>query len=377
MTEPDNTYRYQRVFAYASLQFHGHIEEYLAAHTKELLVFLVQPRFGTRGNFIRRYTHGKLVSEQHVRSMQNPLAYYGLWLVHHWVALWRFAAWNTPTLVIGTHPIVFFGMSGFRLFKPIRCVYWMCDYFPGQSPVILLFERLKKFYQHRVFAAYYLSDAINRVMNGTVMNTPLRRTVMFGVKPLRQPTAQPHSLTDSFHFLFVGLVKPGQGLETVLRFMKTQPDCRLSLLGVCVPGYADKLRTLIDELGLEGRVFFTSQFVPEPELLKVAETCHAGLALYDVMDENFTHYADPGKVKTYLALGLPVVMSRISGVVPHIEQFHCGEIIDADNPLSTALQHLRRDYDSYAKGVAKFVDAFNYSRHYEHSFVGLEALWKQ
>ena len=35
---------YTRIFSYGSLQFCGHVEEYLASHTEDLLVYIVQPR---------------------------------------------------------------------------------------------------------------------------------------------------------------------------------------------------------------------------------------------------------------------------------------------------------------------------------------------
>jgi hypothetical protein len=66
---------YERVFAYASLQFCGHIEDYFAAHSRDLLIFIVQPRVGARTNLVRRYRGGVLLSETSVRSSRTWFTY--------------------------------------------------------------------------------------------------------------------------------------------------------------------------------------------------------------------------------------------------------------------------------------------------------------
>ena len=55
------TFRYESVFALASLQFCGHLDEYLIANTRRLCLMYVLPRFGEQKQIIRRYEEGKLV----------------------------------------------------------------------------------------------------------------------------------------------------------------------------------------------------------------------------------------------------------------------------------------------------------------------------
>ena len=53
-------FRYESVFALASLQFCGHVDEYLIANTRRLCLMYVLPRFGAQKQIIRRYEEGKL-----------------------------------------------------------------------------------------------------------------------------------------------------------------------------------------------------------------------------------------------------------------------------------------------------------------------------
>ena len=364
---------FERVFAYGSLQFCGHIEEYLAAHAKELLMFIVQPRVGAHANILRQYRDGTLVEDRTVRSSQNLFLYYGLWYLNHVRETLRFCPKNERTLVFGGHPLVFFGMGLLKRIRPLAYAYWIGDYVPSSHPGIRVYERVKKWYHDRVSYAFYLSDAINRVMNGTVVNTPSRRTVMWGLKPFPAAPVVPLS---PFRLLFVGLIRPGQGLEALFDFLKGHDDYRLSLIGVGQSAYVAELQTLLRQTGLGDRVFFPNRFYSEAELLDEARTCHVGIALYDTGPDNFTHYADPGKVKAYAEMRLPVVMTRISDIVPFVERFKSGEVIGRGPEIGEALERIRGDYESYQAGVRRFVEYFHYDRYYRQAFKVLGEVWK-
>jgi len=361
---------YKRIFSYGSLQFCGHIEEYLVSHTQDLLVYIVQPRVGATHNLLRRYRAGALVEERPVRSSQNVFLYYALWFVNHVRFLFSFCPRGQPTIVFGGHPIVFFGMGLFRLLRPLRYVYWVGDYFPSRHPVIRAFEWLKRYDLRRVDFAYYLTDAINRVMNGgQVVDTPTRRTLMWGLKPYaRKPVPQ----MSPFVLLVVGLIRPGQGIERLIESLRDHPTYRLSIIGVCQPAFFDALQELLDAVGVRARVFFPNRFYSEDELLAVARTAHVGLALYDISADNFTHYADPGKVKAYAEMHLPVVMTRISDIAPYVERFGSGVVIDRLDELDEALERIRSNYASCQEGVARFLAHFDYERYYRSAFSCLE-----
>ena len=366
------TVLYKRVFAYGSLQFCGHIEEYLAAHTAELLIYIVQPRVNATTNLIRRYRSGTLVEEHSVRSSQNVVIYYMLWYLNHIRLLFGFCPRNEKTVILGGHPVVFFGMGFLKRMRPLEYAYWIGDYFPSRHIVIRLFEGVKKYYHDRVAYAYYLSDAINRVMNGEVVNTPCRRTVMWGLKPY---SAVPVPPLLPFSLLIVGLIRPGQGVESLFSFLAKHPDCRLSVIGVCPPDYYAQLQDQIERLNLRAQVFFPNRFFSETELLAVARTCHVGVALYDQSSDNFTHFADPGKVKAYAEMRLPVLMTRISDIVPFVERFGSGEVIGQADQIDAALERIRAKYAIYQEGIDRFISHFAFERYYREAFKAIEDAW--
>jgi len=365
---------YDRVFTFGSLQFCGHSMEYFIDRTRELCVYIVQPRVGEHTNLLRRYRDGILIEERSVRSSQNLFLYYFLWYANHVRELLRFCPRNRKTLVFGGHPVVFFGMGFLKSLRPLAFAYWIGDYFPSKHRVIRLYERVKKAYQRRVDYAFYLTDAINRVMNdGMVADEPRRRTVMWGVRPFPPAPVPP---LDPFSLLFVGLIRSGQGLETLFDFLALHPEYRLSLIGVGHPAYVAGLQARLRQAGLCDRVFFPNRFYSESELLGVARTCHVGIAMYDTDADNFTHYADPGKVKAYAEMHLPVLMTRISDIAPFVERFHSGKVIENEIQIGAALEEIRRHYSYFKEGLEAFNSHFAYEQYYGRAFSSLEECWK-
>lgn len=334
----------------------------------------VLPRFGEQRHVVRLYEEGRLVEERLLRSSQNIFLYYWLWFWHHNKEILRFTKGiKTRTLVFCGHPVCFFGMSLMKLFRKLSYLYWIGDFFPNKSFVIKAFERVKRFYHDHVPFAYYLSDAINRKMNGgKVVSEPCRRTLMWGMKSidLNCPSER-----NSKRLLFVGLARDGQGIDMILDFLKREPEYSLAIVGVAANGYERQIDRMIADYGLEERVYFQNRFHSDEELRIMARDSFVGLALYSLGEENFTHYADPGKVKAYLEMGLPVIMTRISEIVPFVEKFHAGEIVSGMDEIGAAAKKIAGDYDSYVKGVKDFSDCFEYSSLYSEAFHPMEDLW--
>lgn len=364
-------YRYQSIFTYGSLQSAGHMEEYFSKHTRKLVIYIVMPRLNNQGNLLRIYQEGRLVKEEKVWSSGNFFFYYLSWLWHNWKFTLTYFGSKEKFIVLSGHPIFLFGMSVHKLLRPNTLyAYWIGDYFPPVNLSLRLFEKLKKYYHDRVSYAYYLSDTINKIFNGgNIMNDRWKRTVMWGVKPI---ITRKRGFKGQFNILFVGLLKEGQGIEVILTFLANHSEYALKIIGICSDVLFRKYQALIGQYEIGDRVFFPNKFYSDTELESIAKDCHVGIALYDIGKLNATYYTDPGKVKTYMEMGLPVIMSRTSAIAPYVSKFGCGEIIDGhETSLTRALTKIQHSYTSYCKGLKKFVDYFYFETYYKKSFRGL------
>lgn len=345
-------WRYDSVFAQASLQTAGHVEEYLIPRTRHLGLFYVQPRYSGMPNLFRRYEEGRLAEERECASSRSMLAYYLRWQWQWNRELNRFRNGKESVTAIFRHPFSAIGMM-FR--RNVRHVYWQWDYFPDGSFFSRLFNAFSRFYSKRVDRYLVLTDSIGRAMRAE-----RAEVVLLGMR-LPRAFGDP----SSRRLLFVGQIKDGQGVESVLAFLSEHAEYALSLMGHASGDFGSRLRRRIEELGLSERVNFPDRFVTEEELRQEASRCLAALALYDPDEAGVTRYADPGKVKSCIELGLPVVMTRVSDIVPFVERFHAGEIVDSADGLLEALHRIGSDPRSYFDGCRRFAEHFDFNRYYE------------
>lgn len=362
--------RYKNLFMVTSLQFCGNIEEYFSKHCEKLVAFIVMPRLKNTGNLLRVYKYGKLTLEKKAWSSENIFLYYLSWYLFHIFLILKYFSKKEKLVVYSPHPISFFAMSLQKLMRNITFVYFVGDFFPPTAFSLKLFEKLKKFYHDRIPYATYLSDRINKKMNGDVLDTMNRRTVMWGVKPKHiQRSLSPNICS----LLFVGLIKPGQGLESLLLFIKNHKDYKLNIIGNCSNDFYKKYQQTIKDYRIQNRVFFPNKFFTDRELDSLSETCHVGVALYDTSNKSSTFYTDPGKVKAYMEMGLPVVMSNTSAVASYIKKFNAGKLVTLhEKSIETAFLAIKSNYKYYEKGVEAFNNFFYYESYYKKKYKFLE-----
>jgi len=269
-------------------------------------------------------------------------------------------------IVLAGHPIFFFFMPVQKRLRKLLFAYGIGDYFPGNDWKIRLFENIKKYYHNHISIAYYLSDRINIRMNNEVKNTIRRRTVSWG---MRQIDAGNRDIKIR-QIAFIGVIKPSQNVEVILEFLRNNPSWKLKLIGVAEGNYLLKLKEIIDQYSLQKQVWFPNKFISEKELKYVLSDCLIGLALYKTDKSQFTWYTDPGKIKTYLEFGLPVIMTDTSVVTRDIIGFHCGEIIKRRS-LEFYINKVMKNYSYYLRGVRNMVKTYEYETYYDLRFTAL------
>ena len=361
-----NKFLYKNIFTYSSLQFSGNVEKYFVENTEKLLVYIVMPRLKNKYNLLRLYKKGKMIQEKRVKSSTNIFLYYFFWYFYQMFFLMKYFSSKEKFFLMGGHPICFFSLGFQKLLRNAKYVYWIGDYFPGNGFIIKAFERLKKHYHDRVDYSLYLSDDINKIFNGKVINTKNKKTVMWGVKPVKM---EKKLLEDEFNMLLVGLIKDSQGLDTIFNFLKFHNQYKIKIVGICDAKLYKKYIKIIQELNIGNQVYFPNKFFSDKELLKISKNCHVGIALYNMDRSNPTYYTDPGKVKAYTELHLPVVISNTSAIVPFVKKFCCGEVIsNIKEELGPALIEIKNNYEKYQNGLRKFNDHFYYEKYYGERF---------
>ena len=361
---------YKNIFLYSSLQFTGNFEEYFVKHTEKLVAFVLMPRQQHDASLIRLYRKGKLVEEKNIKLSKNIFLYYSLWYIYQIIFLIKYFSRKEKIIVITFHPISFFGITIQKMVRNIEFVYWIADYFPPVNVSLRMFERLKRYYNSKIKYVCYLSDLINKKINGQVISTNYHKTIMWGILPKE---IRREFNANKFTILFVGVIRESQGLEFVFEFLKTHKDYAVKVIGVGEENIFDKYKKVIKKNKIEDQVYFPNEFFSDTHLEELSKKCQVGIALYDIDETSATYYTDPGKVKAYAALGLPIIMSDVSSIAPYIRKFKCGEVIGKNNQeLGEALLKIKNNYPHYLKGLKEFNNYFFFDTYYKKSFNFLE-----
>ncbi|MFH1863559.1 MAG: glycosyltransferase [bacterium] len=136
--------------------------------------------------------------------------------------------------------------------------------------------------------------------------------------------------------VFSGHVLEKQGIQHVIEaipeIIKEINDFKFKILGD--GEYLGFIKDRISGLGIEKYVEYTG-FIDDPtDMEKMLTKCALGVAIYEERDKNgnlaFTYFADPGKLKLYLACGVPILLTDVSYNAKLIEDKKCGMIIKGE-----------------------------------------------
>jgi glycosyltransferase involved in cell wall biosynthesis len=139
--------------------------------------------------------------------------------------------------------------------------------------------------------------------------------------PQRKPTPR---------LVFLGHLLEKQGLQHAINALPeiaaSVPDIELTVVGT--GEHESDLKRLVSQRGMESRVRFLGYIPDHKEVDRILQQGGIGLAPYDCGPDSFTRYADPGKIKNYLAAALPVVVTDAPPVAQDIVTVGAGVLVE-------------------------------------------------
>lgn len=361
-------FRYKSILHFGTLQFDGNHSAYFRQNTEKLVVYYVMPRKGKVPNMVRLYIRSKLIEEKKFYSPSNFFLCYFILYINFVRILMKYFSGNEKFYVICGHPLFSFFKSILKIFRNYELVYFVGDYYPGHSILNIIYRTVFNYYHKQIKYRIYISDRLNEIINGKVINNAYVKTIMWGVKP---PKKYPQKVKNGLKLCFIGTIRQSHGLEIVLEVLKERKNIQAKILGPCEDNLFRTYLKIIKEYGIEKQVYFPNKFYDMEELAKEVTDCHIGVAFYDVLQAPY--YSDPGKVKTYAQLGLPILMTDAAQIVRYIVKFNAGEIVQENvESIMKGIDLMTKNYPSYIKGLKKFNSFFNYKKYYEDKFSFLE-----
>lgn len=315
-------------------------------------------------SFLRVYRHGELVHERLFWRWRGPdLAFY---LKDVLLTLW----WVLPR----AKRAVFVGVDNLnacvgavlkRLGKVRLLVFYTIDYIPNRFQSRLLNRLYHLLDRTAVGAADYVWN-----LSPIMVKEREKRGVSFLHRakqitvPIGTVISEDNKTAHESHpstVAFMGHLRAGQGVENLLSAMQQVvreiPTAQLLIIG---GGPLEKtLQTTAETLGLKANVQFTGFVENFLDMLGMLKNASVAVAPYVDDTTTYTRYTDPGKIKDYLACGLPVVITNVPHVAQEIEKRRCGFVV-ADAPADLARgiirllndNNLRQEFRANARKMA-------------------------
>jgi len=130
--------------------------------------------------------------------------------------------------------------------------------------------------------------------------------------------------------IYAGGLAKHQGIQLVIEALplirEKIPDIQFKIIGK--GEYESDLRKLIQKLHLEDHVSFLGYFEDHKAVERIIASSTLAMAMYSKEFSKWSYYADPSKMKTYLAAGVPVVTTELTYMASELVKNKCGIVID-------------------------------------------------
>lgn len=260
-----------------------------------------------------------------------------------------------------------------RLFGVVRkTIYWAIDFVPQKR----FSSGIKNHIYHRINITGYkrademwdlsprMAEAREKFLGIQRSEYRLHRVVPYGVW-LDRIKRYSYEECERNTLVFMGHLIEKQGAQMVIQaipeIVKKVPDFKFKIIGD--GNYKEQLIALAERLGVLKYCDFRGKIDDILELEKEVAKSAVAIAPYIKSLDTWTYYADPGKVKTYLACGVPLLLTDIPWNAREIESHRCGMIIAENIPdvISKLLLLMQAGNNSeYRKNTVIYSQRFDY-----------------
>jgi glycosyltransferase involved in cell wall biosynthesis len=178
---------------------------------------------------------------------------------------------------------------------------------------------------------------------------------------------------NHYELIYLGTLLEKQGIDICIRVVakikNKIPKIRFTIIGN--GPYKDTLLSLVAKLKLQKYVKFLGYIPDHADVEKRISEGSLAVALYNPKKDIFSYYADPGKVKSYLACGLPMLITDIPWIAQLVEKEKCGKIVSYnEQEISKAVVDL---FSNPKKMKTYQQNAINLARSYDWNAIFLKA----
>jgi glycosyltransferase involved in cell wall biosynthesis len=293
------------------------IVEYLVKHRAQRVTSVLHPLLpdDPARHLVTTYEPGRQPRERAVRLPSRPPYTYPLDLLVPLVSP-RADAWFAFTNLSCLR-----GLAERRLGRAGKVVYWPVDFVAerfGNSPITRAYDVVQRICCTRADARFELTEAALRTRSAhfglTARDGAPTALVPIGVWANETPKV-PEDGVRARRVLYLGhlIERAGVGLlvDALARLRERGVEATMDVAGH--GPMEDELRRSAAVAGVADRFHMWGFIGRQEEVRAFLATGSVAVGMYSPTDNPVTEFADPGKLKAYLAAGLPTVIND----VPH------------------------------------------------------------
>ena len=317
------------------------LRDYLLARGARRILVVFHPLLpeGDTRHLIEVHEHGRISEEKRVRLPFRPPATYPLDLLVP-LRTGRIDGWFGFNSLACAR-----GLTARALRRADKVVYWCVDFVPdrfGRGPVTKAYDALDRLCCRRADARFELSEAARSGREARHGIPPAQlapaRVVPMGAWLDRVPT------TDSRGHLrrrvvFLGHLVPRQGVGVLLEALARLPDVKADVIGR--GPLEQELRSQVANSEAGERVRFHGFVEDHRDVERILAEGSVAAAPYEPDPDSFSRFADPGKLKSYLAAGLPILLTDVPPNAAELVERGGAEIVEySPESIANAIERL-------------------------------------
>jgi glycosyltransferase involved in cell wall biosynthesis len=367
--------------------------KYLTQPDDELVVYLNNKKYSNvlhimhsfsdapdRCSYYRLYQSGKLVKEHKGKEYKNfpePILYLKELLA---TIRYMYSTNISYDTYIGMDGLcVIFGRI-LKLFKKVKkVIFWTMDFVPE--------NRFNDGWKNKIYHWINISgykgademwdlsprmlEAREKFLGIKKSDYKSHKVVPYGMWVDKVKTYS-YDEIDPYTIVFMGHLLAKQGVQLILEslpdIVKLYPKIKFKIIGG--GSYKDELEKIANDFGVMKYCHFLGKIDNIRDLEDEVANSTIAVAPYIKKLDTWTYYADPGKIKTYIACGVPVLLTDIPWNAKDIEENKCGIIIDETREnIINAIDFLLKKSNNiqYRNNAKQYAKNFNY----ENIFNGL------
>lgn len=350
------------------------LRDYLLKKNISKLLFISLPFYEQRIASSTNYKKGRIAEEIFVKRADFGIIDYVVDVLQ--VVWWVYKQKDKFSLFVGVNPInCMVGLFFRKIGKTKSVIYYAIDFTPKRFKNSLL-----NYIYHRLeaYCVIHSNEAWNvspRIAKGRERYLKLSEKKYFQkVVPIGvwSDTIKkiPFNKIKSHQLVFLGHLLKKQGVQVVLEatpyIVKQIPDFKFVILGG--GEYQKNLQELSSKLQIVKYVEFKGWIKDRRKVDLLLGENAAAIAVYMPDKDNlsnFTYYADPTKIKDYLANGLPVILTDVPYNAHELEERKCGIVIKyRKKEVAQAVISLLKDQEKlkrYRRNALSYAKEFDWN----------------